>query len=280
MHRRPRLNLSGRQLVIERLQRGWSAAAVAEGLGVSRATVYKWRRRYELEGDEGLLDRSSRPQRSPRRLDPDLESQLLELRRTRRLGPHRLALLTGTPRSTCYKVLRRHQLHRLDWLDRISGRLIRRYEKSRPGELGHMDVKKLARIPPGGGHRTHGRQARPRRDLEKRRRLGYDCVHSLVDDYSRLAYSELLSDEKAVTVGAFFRRALAWFAERGVRFEAVMTDNAWAYRYGLDYHRALAEIGARPVFIPPYTPRINGKVERYQLGQWPRGDPFQAPPCQ
>jgi transposase InsO family protein len=188
-----------------------------------------------------------------------------------------LALLTQIPRSTCYKVLRRHQLHRLDWLDRPTGQLVRRYEKSRPGELGHMDVKKLARIPEGGGHRVHGRQGRPRRELEKRTRVGYDCVHSLLDDYSRLAYSELLRDETAVTVGGFFRRALAWFAERHVHFQAVMTDNAWAYRHGRDYHQALAEIGARPVFIPPYTPRINGKVERYNrtlLEEWAYQGPY------
>src|SRR6266849_5056206 len=136
------------------------------------------------------------------------------------LGPHRLALLTRIPRSTCYKVLRRHQLHRLDALDRPTGRLIRRYEMRQPGELGHMDVKKLARIPDGGGHWVHGRQG---------------------------------------------------------HFQAVMTDNAWAYRNGRDYHQALAENGARPVFIPPYTPRINGKVERYNrtlLEEWAYHGPY------
>ena len=277
VHRKPRLNFDGRQLIIARRQAGWSSTTVAEAQGFSRATVHKWWRRYQAEGLPGLADRSCRPHTSPRQLPPHQEATILELRRSRRLGPHRLALLTQIPRSTCYQVLRRHQLHRLDCLDRPTGQLVRRYEKSRPGELGHMDVKKLARIPEGGGHRVHGRQGRPRRELEKRTRVGYDCVHSLLDDYSRLAYSELLRDETAVTVGGFFRRALAWFAERHVHFQAVMTDNAWAYRHGRDYHQALAEIGARPVFIPPYTPRINGKVERYNrtlLEEWAYHGPY------
>src|SRR3989441_2600125 len=276
MHARPRLNLFARQLLIDRLEQGWSAPAVAESAGVSRATVYKWKRRYQVEGLAGLADRSSRPHCSPRRLDAAREAQVLELRR-RRLGPHRLAALSGLPRSTCYRVLRRHQLHRLDWLDRPTGQRIRRYEMSQPGELGHMDVKKLARIPEGGGHFVHGRRGRPRRDPEKRARLGYDFVHTLIDDHSRLAFSELLRDERASTVGQFVRRALAWFAARGVRFQAVMTDNAWAYRYGRDYQRALAEIGARRVFIPPYSPQINGKVERFNrtlLEEWAYSQPF------
>jgi transposase InsO family protein len=278
MHARPRLNLFGRQLLIDRLAQGWSPPAVAESAGVSRATVYKWLRRYRAEGLAGLADRSSRPRRSPRRLDATREATVLELRRCR-LGPHRLAALSGLPRSTCYRVLRRHQLHRLDGMDRPTGRPIRRYEMSRPGELGHMDVKKLARIPDGGGHFVHGRQARPRRDLEKRARLGYDYVHTLIDDHSRLAFSELLGDETASTVGQFVRRALAWFAARGVRFQAVMTDNAWAYRYGRDYQLALAEIGARRVFIPPYNPQINGKVERFNrtlLEEWAYSQPFSS----
>ena len=277
MHRRPRLNVFGRRLIVDRIEAGWSPAAAAEAAGVSRATVYKWWRRYQAEGPGGLIDRTSRPSSSPRRLDSEVEAGVLELRRSRRLGPHRLAMLTGISRSTCYKILRRHQLHRLDWLDRPTGQQIRRYEMDRPGQLGHMDVKKLARIPDGGGHRVHGRPGRPRRDYEKGARLGYDCVHWLIDDHSRVAYSELLSDEKAVTVGLFFRRALAWFAERNVHFEAVMTDNAWAYRNGRDYHQALAQIGARAIFIPPYTPRINGKVERYNrtlLEEWAFAHPY------
>jgi transposase len=271
VHVRPRLNAFGRTVIVERFATGWSAARLAKEFGVSRATIYYWWHRYQAEGLDGLADRPSRPKHSPRRLDPKLEAQLTELRRKRRLGPHRMAALSGVPRSTCYKVLRRHQLNRLDCLDRASGRLIRRYEMTRPGELGHMDVKKLARIPEGGGHRLYGRQARPRRDKERLARVGYDCLHSLVDDYSRLAYSEVLGDETAQTCGDFVGRAFAWFAEHGVRFEAVMTDNAWSYRNGNAYRQALARIGAKAKFTPPYTPRVNGKVERFNrtlLEEW------------
>ncbi len=271
MHGRPRLNVFGRQLLIARLEAGWTASAAAEAAAVSRATVYKWWRRFKSEGETGLRDRSSRPRSSPRQLDAGVEAKIVELRTSRRLGPHRLAPLTGIARSTCYKVLVRHQLHRLDWIDRPTGRVIRRYEASRPGELAHMDVKKLARIPEGGGWRVHGHRARPRTDQAKRAKVGYEFVHSLVDDHSRVAYSEVLDNETAATCGAFFRRALGWFEGRGVFFSAVMTDNAWAYRYGNDYHRALAEIGAHPVFTPPYTPRVNGKVERFNrtlLEEW------------
>ena len=271
MHRRPRLNQFGRQLLIERLEAGWSPSAVAESAGVSRATVHKWWGRYKAEGAGGLADRPSRPHSSPRSLAAETEARVVELRRRRRLGPHRLAALTGLARSTCYKVLCRHQLQRLDWLDRPSGTLIRRYEASSPGELGHMDVKKLARIPEDGGSWVHGRKARPRTDKRKRRKVGFECVHSLVDDHSRMAYSEVLDDEKADTCGAFFARAVNWFSGHGVHFHAVMTDNAWAYRNGNRYHRELAAIGARSVFTPPYTPRVNGKVERFNrtlLEEW------------
>jgi transposase len=188
--RRPRLSYYGRQLLIERVLSGRSASVVAEELGISRATVYKWRRRYEREGAAGLEDRLCRPRRSPHRLDPEIEAQILALRRQRKLGPHRLAALVGRPRSTCYKVLRRNGLHRLDWMDRPTGTVIRRYEWERVGQLVHVDVKKLGRIPEGGGHRTRGRAAtRP-----GKKAVGYDYVHSLVDDHSRFAYSEILPD--------------------------------------------------------------------------------------
>ena len=259
------------------MESGWSAGAVAEAAGVSVATVYKWWRRHREEGAEGLADRSSRPHSSPRRLSPELEAKVLRTRQELRWGPHRLSAFLGLAQSTCSKVLSRNHFPRLAWLDRPTGQLVRRYEMRSPGDLGHMDVKKLARIPDGGGHFVHGRRGRPRRDREKRARLGYDFVHTLIDDHSRLAFSEVHRDETASTVGLFVRRALAWFAARGVRFQAVMTDNAWAYRYGRDYQVALAEIGARRVFIPPYSPQINGKVERFNrtlLEEWAYSQPF------
>ena len=151
MHPRPRLSPYGRFVLVTRVRhQGWSVAAAAEASSVSRATGYKWVRRYDEEGVEGLQDRSSRPHGSPRRLESTREGAIVRLRRAHKLGPHRLAARTGNPRSTCYKVLRRHGLHRLDWLDRPTGRLIRRYEYPAPGDLVHVDVKKLGRVPPGG----------------------------------------------------------------------------------------------------------------------------------
>jgi Integrase core domain/leucine-zipper of insertion element IS481 len=162
-----------------------------------------WLRRFQAEGPAGLCDRSSRPSVSPRRLPPHLERRVLVLRRSRKLGPHRLSAMTGVPRSTCYLVLRRHGLHRLAWMDRPTGEPIRRYERATPGELVHVDVKKLARVPEGGGHRVRGRAAaRP-----GHRGLGYDYVHAAVDDHSRLAYAEIHHDETGATCAAFLSRA-------------------------------------------------------------------------
>jgi transposase InsO family protein len=274
MHRRPRLNVFGRQLIVERLESGRSASVVAEELGVSRATVYKWWRRFRSEGGQGLLDRSSRPNRSPRRLDPAVEMAIVELRRARKIGPHRPAALTGRPRSTCYLVLRRHHLHRLDWLDRPTARLVRRYERARPGELVHIDVKKLGRIPEGGGHRGYGRD---RRRPTGKRGLGYEFVHSLVDDYSRLAYSEVLADEQGPTCAAFVRPACAFLSQHGVRVERVMTDNAFNYRYSRDFQAALSDLGAKHLRIPFYRPQVNGKVERFNrtlLQEWAYVRPY------
>jgi transposase InsO family protein len=260
---------------VERVQAGWSPATAAEAMGVSRATAYKWLRRYKQAGVAGLADLSSRPHRSPARLKPEHETRILELRRSSKLGPHQLADLTGHPRSTCYAVLRRHGLHRLDWMDRPTGLVIRRYEHLHPGDLGHLDVKKLGRIPPGGGHRIHGRRSRS----GVPRNLGYDFIHSLVDDHSRLAYSEVLVDEQGPSCAAFLRRAAAFFADHGVRFRRIMTDNAFNYRLSKDFQAALAELGARHLLTPPYHPQVNGKVERFNrtlLEEWAYIRPYQS----
>ena len=136
---------------------------------------------------------------------------------------------------------------------------MRRYAFDQPGGLGHLDVKKLGRIPDGGGHRLLGRSAVP----NHRRRRGYDYVHSLVDDCSRLAYSEVLADEQGATCAAFLQRAQAFFAGLGIRFQRLMTDNAWGYRRSTAFRSVLAELGAKHLLTPPYTPRVNGKVERF-----------------
>ena len=271
-HGRPRLNLFARQLLVERVHAGWTPATAAEASGVSRATTYKWLRRFRQEGGAGLLDRSSRPHRSPTRISVVQEAALLALRRQRKLGPHRLAPLTGCPRSTCYAVLRRHGLHRLDWLDRPTGALVRRYEWAHPGDLGHLDVKKLGRIPLGGGHRVHGRLG-----FSGKQRLGYDYIHSLVDDHSRLAYSEVLPDEQGVTCARFLRRAGDFFAAHGIRFQRLMTDNAFAYRLSHAFQATLLELGMRHLRTPARRPQPNGKVERFNrtlLEEWAYVRPY------
>jgi transposase InsO family protein len=269
MHGRRRLSEYGRALIVRRvLEERWSVPSVAEAAGVSRATVYKWLARYRAEGLPGLRDRSSRPHRSPRRLDPELEARILRLRRRRRWGPHRLAAVTGCPRSTCYAVLARSGVARLAWLDRPTGRAVRRYERDQPGELVHVDVKKLGRIPAGGGHRMRGRSTETRRHPV---RLGYDFLHVAVDDHSRLAYVEALPDERGDTCALFLLRAAAFYAAHGIAVSAVMTDNAKNYTLARSFHAALAQLGARHLITPPYRPQVNGKAERFHrtmLDEW------------
>lgn len=265
-HATARLTVYGRRLVVARvLEEGWTAAAVAEAAGVSRATVYKWLRRQRAEGAAGLLDRSSRPHRSPRQLTPRVEVRIVHLRRRHKLGPHRLASRLDIPRSTCYAVLCRHQLNRLDWLDRPTGTVIRRYERERPGELVHMDTKKLARIPQGGGHKMLGDAAR--RSSGK----GYEYIHSAVDDHTRLAYSEILADERSETTASFLLRATDFYAAHGIRVEALLTDNAWTYRSAHVFRATAERLGIHQLFTRPRRPQTNGKVERYNrtfLEEW------------
>jgi len=251
-------------------------------MGVSRATVYKWLRRYRVEGEAGLLDRSSRPVHSPHRTAAATEAMIVALRRDRRLGPARIAGVLALNPSTVHRVLVRHAMPRLSWLDRPTGRVIRRYEKSRPGELIHVDVKKLGAIRPGGGWRVTGRgsvQDRRRRSEQMAgRRVGYDFVHCAIDDHTRLAYAEIHRDETATTCAAFLRRAAAAFAGQGIAsIEAVMTDNAFAYRHSAAWQTALDDLGAAKVLIRPYRPQTNGKAERFNrtlVEEWAYAQPF------
>src|SRR3712207_1541824 len=246
---------------------GWRQAHIAAAMGISRKCVRTWVTRYEAEGEAGLVDRSSRPHTSPRRTAAEVEDRIVDLRSRERRGPAWLGAELGVPARTVSRVLVRRGQPRLAALDQMTGEVIRsskvtavRYERSRPGELVHMDVKKLARIPEGGGWRAHGRAA----GSTSRRRstvVGYDYVHSLVDDHSRLAYSEILPDEKGATCAAFLTRAAAYFADHGIdRIERVMTDNAWAYKWSL--RQVIDALGARQKFIRPHCPWQNGKVER------------------
>jgi transposase InsO family protein len=252
---------------------GWSPTEAAKAAGVSRATCYKWLRRFGEEGEDGLLDRSSRPRSSPRALGRRAEREILRARRREKKGPHHLAAVLGRPRSTIYGVLRRHGLNRLDRTDRPTGVPIR-YERDRPGELLHIDVKKLGRIPDGGGWRMLGRSTETRRHQTRTRRegrLGYDFIHAAIDDHSRVAYVEVHRDERGTTCAGFLARAAASFAERGVKVQSVMTDNALNYRRSAAFLQTMRELKIAHVPIPVYHPRANGKVERFNrtmLEEW------------
>jgi transposase InsO family protein len=265
----------GRRLLVERIElEGWPIAHAAAMTGVSRQTATKWVRRYRTEGLAGLEDRSSRPRRSPRTLPPEQVAAILAARHELGVGPHRLAPVVGSPRSTISDVLRRHGLSRLRDRDRPSGVPIR-YVRERPGELLHMDVKKLGRIPDGGGHRVHGRGPRPGR----LRGLGYDYVHQAIDDMSRVAYVDVFADERGPTCARFLRDAAAWFARQGVRIERVMTDNAKNYTLSREFQAALVDLGARHKRTRFHRPQTNGKSERFNrtlLDEWAYVRPYDS----
>ncbi|MEU1729266.1 IS481 family transposase [Nonomuraea sp. NPDC005692] len=281
-HRNARLTVHGRRLLIQRVLSGRPVAHVAAEMGISRPTAYKWLRRWRAEGEAGLHDRPSRPhttphRTTPHRTTPDVEAQVCRLRTSRKLGPARIGPILGLPASTVHRILTRHGLHRLAWLDRPTGRPIRRYERDRPGELLHIDVKKLGRIPDGGGWRIHGRD---QRSHDRTHTLGFDYIHSAVDDHTRLAYSEVHPDEKAATCAAFLRRAAAHFAGLGItRIERVLTDNAWSYRKATAWRQALADLGATGKHTRAYRPQTNGKVERFNrtlLDEWAYVRPYRS----
>lgn len=249
---RPRLNVFGRQLLVHRIEdERWPVALAAEAAGVSRATAYKWLRRYRAAGEAGLLDRSSRPHRSPRRLGPELEATILQARVRRRFGPHRLSPLLGLPRSTIGKVLARHGFSRLADADGPTGAPIR-YVRERPGELIHQDHKKLGRIPPGGGHRFLDRGSGQHN--RGGTGWGYDHFEVLVDDASRVAYVAHVPDESGASAARALAEAAVFFAEHGVRIERVMTDNGLAYTNSRTYAAVLDELGARHLRTRPYRP--------------------------
>jgi transposase InsO family protein len=271
MHRNAPLTPLGRRILVDRVLAGRPVAHVAHEMGVSRPTAYKWLRRYVSEGSEGLRDRSSRPHNSPRRCSVELEQRIIELRRERKAGPWRIGDQLGIASSTVHRVLVRHRLNRLAWLDRPTGRVIRRFERARPGELVHVDAKKLGRIPAGGGHRAHGRKVTGRNRHQRATVVGYEYVHSMVDDHSRLAYSEILPAEDGPCAAAFLERAISFFDDHQIRIERILTDNAWCYRRGNDWHLLLDEHGIGHRLIKPYRPQTNGKVERFNrtlLDEW------------
>ncbi|WP_371633718.1 IS481 family transposase [Streptomyces sp. NBC_01259] len=284
-HRNARLTVHGRRLLIQRVLAGRPVAHVAGEMGISRATAHKWVRRWRSEGDPGLFDRPSRPHTTPHRTPPETEAAVCDLRQDRKLGPARIGPILGLPASTVHRILTRHGLNRLAWLDRPTGEPIRRFECDRPGELVHVDIKKLGNIPDGGGWRTVGRTAgnqnrQATTDLRKSCKpvIGYSYIHTAVDDHSCLAYSEIHANEKEETATAFWTRAHAYFAGAGITVERVLTDNGACYKSYL-WRETLTAAGITHKRTRPYRPQTNGKVERLNrtlLDEWAYAKPYRS----
>ncbi len=255
-----------------RVEAGWPTAQVAEHLGISRATAYKWVRRYRTEGDAGLLDRSSRPHRSPRRLTALAEAEILAARSTWRYGPDRLGPLLGRPPSTVHRVLERRGFSRLRDADRVTGAPIR-YVACHPGALVHQDHKKLGRIPDGGGWRALGRLAAPHHG---RSNAGYAHLEVLIDDASRYLVVVPVPDETGRSAALALEAAAIEFARVGIRIERVLTDNGAGYRSHA-YADAFDGLDARHKRTRPWRPQTNGKAERViqtLLREWAYGRPY------
>jgi transposase InsO family protein len=272
-HPKSRLTVFGRELLISRVEAGWPAAHVAEQLGISRATAYKWIRRHRTEGPAGLLDRSSRPRRSPRQLSSAVEAEILAARATWRYGPDRLGPLLGRPPSTVHRVLTRRGLSRLRDADRVTTAPVR-YVACHPGALVHQDHKKQGRIPQGGGWRVLGRA---RRSSDHRRVVGYDHLEVIVDDASRYAVVVQVPDETSASAIAALEIAAAEFARLGIRIERVMTDNGTNYKRQFD--AAVERLGARHKRTRLYRPQTNGKAERFiktLIAEWAYARPYDS----
>lgn len=266
-HVNARLTVHGRRLLVSRVvDDGRPVAHVAKELGVSRQCAHRWVNRFRVEGSAGLRDRSSRPHRQPRRTPAEVEAAVLDLRQRERRGQDWIGPELGVPPRTVSSILRRHRVPYLRHCDPLTGELIRaskttaiRYERDTPGDLVHVDVKKIGKIPDGGGWKAHGRGERPR----ARRGLGYDYVHAAVDDHSRLAYAEILPNEQGPTCAGFLLRAAEHFASHGVTIRQVMSDNALNYTRSTDFAAAIDTLQADHLTIRPHCPWQNGKVERF-----------------
>ena len=267
----------------------WPLRQAADRFQVSVSTAKRWADRYRASGSAGMADRSSRPLASPRKTPTRTERRIIKVRVTRRWGPARIASLLGLVASTVHRVLTRYGLARLAHLDRATGQPIRRYERARPGELVHVDIKKLGNIPDGGGHKVHGRTVGGRnssahrdpnrpRTVGGRANLGYSYLHNAVDDHSRLAYTEILPDETKETAAAFWQRAQNFFHANGITVERVLTDNGACYRSRL-WHDTLDAAGITHKRTRPYRPQTNGKVERFNrtlLDEWAYARPYRS----
>ncbi len=257
-----------RRMVACVIDQGWSIEATAERFQIDAKTVRKWRDRFLAEGDDGLLDRSSRPHRSPNQTPEPRRVEVVRLRRERRWGAAHIGHELNMAASTVQSILRSEGLGRLDTGDRATAtEPIRRYQRDRPGELVHVDVKKISGIPPGGGWKVHGRGNTPD---HRRTKAGYRYIHTALDDRTRIAYSEILNDEKGTTAAGFWDRAQLWFATLGITIERCLTDNGACYR-SRAFATALARTGVTHKRTRPYRPQTNGKVERFHrilLEEW------------
>lgn len=250
---------------------GWSVSAAADYFRVSYPTAAKWARRYIELGAEGMADRSSRPHSHPNRTSQQLVKKIVHLRIKKRLGPVQIAGRLDMPASTVHAVLVRCHLNRLSHVDVKTGEPARRYEHETPGSLIHVDVKKLGNIPDGGGWRVVGRQQGERnrsatsgKERSKHRGvlMRHAFVHTVIDDHSRVAYAEIHDDETAATAIGVLRRAVSWFADRGVNVERVLSDNGSAYKSHA-WRDACLELGVKAKKTRPYRPQTNGKIERF-----------------
>ena len=275
VHRNAPLTETGRlRLARCVIDDGWPLRRAAERFQVSPTTAARWARRYRQHGAAGMADRSSRPRLSPARTPQRAERRIIKLRVARRWGPARIAFRLGLASSTVHRVLVRYHCPPLAHLDRASGRRVRRYERAAPGELVHVDIKKLGNIPDGGGHKVLGRAA----GRKNRSGAGYSYLHTAIDDHSRLAYSEILADERKDTAAAFWGRAQAFFTAAGITIQRVMTDNGSCYK-SFTWRDALAQAGIAHKRIRPYRPQTNGKAERFNrtlLEEWAYAQPYRS----
>lgn len=267
----PRARLRLARLIVDH---GWPAARAAERYDVSWKTAVKWADRYRAEGPAGMSDRSSRPHHQPNRTPQPMVRRIVHLRWKQRLGPVEIADRLGMAASTVHAVLVRCRLNRLSHVDRATGEPIRRYEHPHPGDLIHVDVKKLGKVPDGGGWRYVGRRQGEKnrsatvalngtpRNKHRNPVIGTCYLHTVIDDYSRVAYVEAHDDETKETATQVLRNAVAWFAARGVAVQRVLSDNGSCYKSHL-WHQTCTDLGITPKKTRPYRPQTNGKIERF-----------------
>lgn len=264
----PRARLKIARLIVED---GWSVATAAKQYMVSWPTAKRWAERYRAHGKNGMTDRTSRPRTSPNRTPQAVVKKIVALRWRKRMGPVQIAFRLGLAASTVHAVLVRCGINRLRYIDRVTGEPIRRYEHPSAGSMIHVDVTKFGNIPDGGGHRFLGRQAGGKnraatpdkpRNAHHNPKMGTAFVHTVIDDHSRVAYAEIHGDEKSVTAIGVLQRAVAWFADRDVTVERVLSDNGSCYRSHA-WRDACIELGITPKRTRPYRPQTNGKIERF-----------------